>query len=369
MQLCFFFRSRQNTVEIASNSDNMDNDTCPLQGFKKLCETINLPIPDFKEKSNKTQVIFIFDEDKVETALQFMRVFEKRLIKSASRKSSKTDSQTSTIDNKKSEAIEARKRIFAKDHLVNQSAPDDSNLKLDNNPLTLVTQNKNKISALMEYAQKKKMELPVFTETHLNNSPFACQCDFNGFTEIGSGTSKKSAKEDAARLILLKHDIKSDSITKRIKPSPSIEELTTRFNTVKIHEKDIVSKVNEWCQKRQIPIPDYNIFECENDENENNSNLETETDFVQTYSSQESQTMTDSISQKGKSQSMKKYRCNAKYKLSNYHQDHPLTANRILDSNPDRLNEKMVYGDSCNSKKEAKKNCAKKLYDFLVEEK
>jgi len=333
----------------------MTNGMCPQQDFKKLCESMNLPTPEFKSISDftpHTQVVFEFHEDMEETALQLLSAFETRLKKSASRKTSKDENKDNTVNG----MIEARKRIMRTEIKTETQTNENTN---SNNPFSLITQSKNKISALMEYAQKKKIELPVFDEQpQTSNSPFACRCTFNSISDIGTGTNKKAAKEDSARLVLLKLDIKSDSITKRVKPSPSVEDLTTRFSNTNIGEKDIVSKVNEWCQKRQIPIPDYTVTE-------HKINLNSSGSLFPQDGSYDNICMTDGA---GKKPRNTVFSCVGKYKQSNYHTDHPFSSSRILDANV-RLTEHVVEGDTCNSKKEAKKNCAKKLYTILVEEK
>lgn len=332
----------------------MTNGMCPQQDFKKLCESMNLPTPEFKSVSDfthHTQVVFEFHEDMEETALQLLSAFETRLKKSASRKTSKDENK----DNAVSGMIEARKRIMRTEMKANIQTVEKTNSS--NNPFSLITQSKNKISALMEYAQKKKTELPVFDEqSQSSNSPlFSCRCTFNSITDIGTSTNKKAAKEDSARLILLKLDITTDSITKRVKPSPSVEDLTTRFSNTNIGEKDIVSRVNEWYQKRQIPIPDYTITE-------HDLELKSSGSLFPQDGSYDNICMTDT----GKKTRNKLFSCVGKYKQSNYHTDHPISSSRILDAT--RLTEHVVEGDTCNSKKEAKKNCAKKLYAILVEE-
>lgn len=333
----------------------MTNGICPQDDFEKLCESMNLPTPEFKSISDftpHTQVVFEFHEDMEETALQLLSAFETRLKKSASRKTSKDENRDNTV----SGMIEARKRIMRSEIITGIQQDEKAN---SNNPFSLISQSKNKISALMEYAQKKKMALPVFDELPpTSNSPFSCKCSFNSISDIGIGTSKKSAKEDSARLILLKLDIKSDSVTKRVKPSPSVEDLTTRFSNTNIGEKDIVSKVNEWCQKRQIPIPIYIITE-------HDLNLKSASSMLPQNGSHENICMTDGAKKKPRN---KVFSCVGKYKKSNYHVDHPFSSSRILDSTA-RMTEHFVEGDNCNSKKEAKKNCAKKLYTKLVEEK
>ena len=60
-----------------------------------------------------------------------------------------------------------------------------------------------------------------------------------------------------------------------------------------------------------------------------------------------------------------KYICSVKYRVSNYHKDHPFSSNRILDKSDDRLVVKVLWGSVQNSKKDAKKDCAKKLYKIL----
>lgn len=100
----------------------------------------------------------------------------------------------------------------------------------------------NAISKLYTYCTKEKQEKPLFSEKPDENGLTVVECSFNGFSGIGRGVNKKTAKEMSADIVLKHFNIYEyfDNLEKR---DDRIESL-----------KNSIAQLNELCQNRKLPI-------------------------------------------------------------------------------------------------------------------
>jgi len=287
--------------------------TMARRKFEDVCEQNNVPAPSFKVGDGHVTVSFKLPKcsSAEDASMLFLRLFDTMHIKNSTPEPVKPTSSSPSLQ---------RSAIFAGNY--------EKSADTEWSPMQLTSprpSTKNYISVLMEYHQKRGMERPEFTESDPVGNQFVCKCVFDGNTQVGTGSSKKSAKNDAARLVV--EQLGSVAIA-GAGNSVGIESLVDGMSGLtckSVNEKSMVNTVQEWFQRRRLDLPKYNAITI--------------------------------------SATPPQFQCSAEYVVSSYHPDHPINSTRLLDEG--QRTRKTVMSEVCSSKKDAKNNCAQKLWQIV----